>query len=95
MSPQPPQPSPDRLVDFHAHPIVVGVMPNQPALVALTAVTLARAVGAPSVHFGYADQTRCVVAEHPDGNVRHAPIDPDDADDTDEPQGLRESSVTA
>lgn len=78
---QPPQPSPDRLVDFHAHPIVVGVIPGQPQLVALTAVNLARAVGAPAVHFGFADRSRYVVEEHPDGSVRHAPIDPDDADE--------------
>jgi len=81
MPSQPPQPSPDRMVDFHAHPIVVGVVPHQPPLVTLTAITLARAVGAPSVHFGYADQTRYVVEEHPGGDVRHAPVDPDDADE--------------
>ncbi|RNI24464.1 universal stress protein [Flexivirga caeni] len=69
------------MVDFHAHPIVVGVMPGQPPLVALTALNLARAVGAPGIHFGYADQSRYVVEEFPDGSVRHAPIDPDDADE--------------
>lgn len=81
MPPQPPQPSPDRMVDFHAHPIVVGAMPDQPPLVALTAATMARAVGAPAIHFGYADQTRYVVEEHDGGSVRHAPLDPDDADE--------------
>lgn len=69
------------MTDFHAHPIVAGVIPGQPPLVALTAATLAQAVGAPAIHFGYADQSRYVVTEFEDGTVRHAPIDPDDADE--------------
>ncbi|GGB20203.1 hypothetical protein GCM10011492_07640 [Flexivirga endophytica] len=69
------------MVDFHAHPIVVGVIPDQPPLVALTAATMARAVGSPAIHFGYADPSRYVVDEHADGSVRHAPVDPDDADE--------------
>lgn len=79
--PVPPQPDPTRLTDFAGHPVVVGVVPGQPPLVALTAASLARATGAPAIYFGYVDPTRVVVQEHTDGRVRHEPIDPDLADD--------------
>lgn len=77
----PPQPHPDRLTDFAGHPLVVGVTPDQPALVSLTAASLARATGAAALYFAYADPSRYAVAEYPDGTVRHLPIDPDLADD--------------
>lgn len=77
----PPQPHPDRLTDFAGHPLVVGVTPDQPPLVALTAASLARATGAPALYFAYVDASRYTVEESPDGSVRHLPIDPDLADD--------------
>ena len=76
-----PQPAVSRLVDMAGHPGVVGVVPGQPELVAMTAVSWARAVGAPALYFAYADTSRYVVEEHADGTVRHAPIDPDTIDD--------------
>lgn len=80
-NPNPPQPHPDRLTPFAGKPIVVGVIPGQPALVALTAASLAEATGASGLHFGYADPARFTVDEFPDGHVRHEPVDPDDSDD--------------
>lgn len=77
-----PQPATDRMVDFGGHPIVVGVVPGQPELVVLTALSLARAIGAPTLHLAYVDTARYVVEEHQDGTVTHAPLDPDTADDT-------------
>ncbi|MFT8638088.1 MAG: universal stress protein [Pseudoclavibacter sp.] len=52
-------------------------MPDQPALVIRTALAWARAAGLPTVHFAYVDPGRYVVAELPGGQVRHAPLDPD------------------
>jgi nucleotide-binding universal stress UspA family protein len=77
-----PQPAVERMVDFTGNPLVVGVVPGQPALVALTAASLARAVRAPAMHFAYVDTSRYIVEEHDDGSVLHAPLDPDSADDT-------------
>ena len=73
----PPQPSPDRLTDFAGHPLVVGVTPGQPDLVALTAASMARATGAPAIYFAYVDEARYPVREHPDGTVDHEQLDPD------------------
>lgn len=64
-----PQPAVDRMVDFSARPLVVGVVPDLPQLVALTALSLARAAQAPALHFAYADPTRYVVTERPDGTL--------------------------
>jgi len=69
------------MVPFPGHPLVVGVTPGQDPLVVRTAVGLASAVGA-HVFFAYADTSRFVVEESPDGTVRHSPIDPDGVDDT-------------
>lgn len=77
----PPQPSPDRLTDFAGHPLVVGVTPGQPDLVALTAASMGRATGAPAIYFAYVDEARYPVREHPDGTVDHAQLDPDGIDD--------------
>lgn len=77
-----PQPSPSRIVDFSGHAVVVGVVPGQPELVALTAASLARATGAPTLYFAYVDPSRFVEEELPDGTVRHSAIDPDGADDS-------------
>lgn len=77
---RPPQPSPDRLTPFAGQPIVVGIIPGQPPLVSLTAVSLAEATGASHLHFAYVDPARFVVDELPDGSVRHEPINPDDGD---------------
>ncbi|MCK6212024.1 universal stress protein [Georgenia sp. EYE_87] len=78
---QVPQPAVSRMVDMAGHPAVVGVVPGQPDLVALTAASWARAVGAPALYLAYVDTSRYVVEELDDGSVRHAPIDPDTADD--------------
>ncbi|GAA4287317.1 universal stress protein [Georgenia daeguensis] len=78
---QVPQPAVSRMVDMAGHPGVVGVVPGQPDLVVLTAASWARAVGAPALYLAYADTSRYVVEELDDGSVRHAPIDPDTADD--------------
>jgi nucleotide-binding universal stress UspA family protein len=69
------------MTPFAGHPVVVGVVPGQPSLVALTAVDWARAAGAPVVFFAFSDTARYTVEEHPDGSVHHAPIDPDAGDD--------------
>lgn len=76
-----PQPAVDRMVPFAGHTAVVGVIPDQPALVTLTALAWARAVHAPHLHFAYADPGRYVVSEHSTGRVKLAVIDPDSADD--------------
>lgn len=73
----PPQPHPSRITDFAGHPLVVTVMPDQPSIVALTAVNLARAVKAPALYFAYVDTSRYVDEEYPDGTVRGLAIDPD------------------
>lgn len=78
---QPPQPHPSRLTPFAGHPIVVGVVPGQPELVALTAAAWAAALGV-ELYFGYADPGRITVEEYPDGTVRHAEVDPDAVDDS-------------
>ncbi|MGV1007159.1 MAG: universal stress protein [Dermatophilaceae bacterium] len=70
------------MTDFAGHPLVVGVVPSQPPLVALTAASMARATAAPEIYFAYVDTSRYTDAEHPDGTVRHLPIDPDLADDS-------------
>ncbi|GAB3581589.1 universal stress protein [Calidifontibacter terrae] len=77
----PPQPHPDRIADFGGRPVVVGVVPGQPPVVALTALSLARATGAPCLYFGYVDTDRFAEQEFADGTVRHAPISPDDVGD--------------
>ena len=77
-----PQPSPSRMVDFAGRSAVVGIVPGQPELVALTAASLARAVGAPKLYFAYVDTSRFVSEEHADGTVRHMAVDPDGVDDT-------------
>ncbi|WP_342689719.1 universal stress protein [Raineyella antarctica] len=56
--------------------MVVGIVPGQPELVALTAISLARASGA-TLYFAYVDPQRSTVEEFPDGTVRHATLDPD------------------
>lgn len=76
-----PQPHPSRITPFAGRPAVVGIVPGQPELVALTAVEWARAAGS-ELYFAYADPTRIAAYEHPDGSVRHADLDPDLADDT-------------
>lgn len=75
-----PQPHPDRLTEIAGHPVVVGVVPSQDALVALTAASLARAAAA-SVHFAFVDTSRYVEREFADGDVDHRPISPDASGD--------------
>lgn len=77
----PPQPSASRLTEFAGHPVVAGVRPGQSPLVALTAASLARGTGAPTVYFAYVDPSRYTDEEFPDGTVRHLPVDPDLADE--------------
>ncbi|MFC8732905.1 universal stress protein [Luteimicrobium sp. NPDC057192] len=87
-----PQPGLERMVPFPGHPLVVGVTPGQDPLVVRTAAALASAVGVP-LFFAYADTSRFVVEEHPDGTVRHSSIDPDGVDDAweDAEAALRDS----
>lgn len=75
-----PQPDESRLTPFAGHPIVVGVTPDQPPLVAVTACAWAGALGVP-LFFAYSDRERVVVSESPDGSVTHVDVDPDRADD--------------
>ncbi len=91
MSRVPPQPHPSRITPFAGHPIVVGVTPEQPELVTLTAVQLARDLGV-GIFFGYADPGRVVEREFPDGRVQHADLDPDLSDD--EQWRRREAQLT-
>jgi nucleotide-binding universal stress UspA family protein len=76
-----PQPSPQRMVPVPGHPLVVGVIPGQPELVALTAAAWAQALGNVTIYFGYSDAARIVDSEYADGTVQHSAIDPDQADD--------------
>ncbi|WP_075891093.1 universal stress protein [Actinomyces provencensis] len=75
-----PQPSIERMVPFDGRPVVVGVVPHQDPLVLRTAESLARTLGSPALHLAYADVSRYVVEEHPDGSVVHAPMSPDSLD---------------
>lgn len=77
-----PQPGPSRITDFAGHPIVVGIAPNHPAHLLLTAVSLARAADCEVIYVAYVDPKRYTVEEFPDGTVRHADIRPDVVDDT-------------
>lgn len=61
--------------------MVLGVVPGQPALVALTAASWAAALGV-ELYAAYVDPTRVTVEELPDGTVRHAPINSDTMDDS-------------
>lgn len=78
---QVPQPSPERIVPVPGHPLVVGIVPGQPELVALTAASWAAAIGG-SIYFGYVDEARIVEEEYADGRVRHSSLEPDLADDS-------------
>ena len=77
-----PQPSPQRMVPVPGHPLVVGVVPGQPELVAVTAAAWAEALGGVPLHFAFVDATRIVDQEYADGTVRHSSLDPDLADDS-------------
>ena len=77
-----PQPSVERMVPVSGHPLVVGVVPGQDELVALTAADWARGLGGVPLYFAYADPERVVDAEFPDGTVRHSDLDPDRVDDS-------------
>lgn len=77
-----PQPSPQRMVPVPGHPLVVGVVPGQPELVALTAAAWSDALGGVPLYFGYVDTSRIVDEEYTDGTVRHSELDPDQADDS-------------
>lgn len=77
----PPQPHPSRMTDFAGHPLVVGVVAQQSPLVALTAVSLARATAASALYFAHVDTSRYADVENADGTVRHLSIDPDIDDD--------------
>lgn len=78
--PRVPQPGPDRIVPPAGRPLVVGVLPGQDGLVALTAARWALALHA-QLYCGYADPSRLTLAELPGGHVQHAPLDPDGADE--------------
>ena len=70
------------MTPFSGHPLVVGIVPHQPELVALTAASWSQAAGGVPLYFAYVDGARFVVEELADGAVRHAPIDPDSLDDS-------------
>lgn len=76
-----PQPHPSRLTPFAGHPVVAGVVPGQPELVALTAASWASALGV-DLYVGYVDTSRTVVEEFPDGRVRHTEVSIDAVDDS-------------
>lgn len=76
-----PQPSPDRIVPAAGHPLVVGITPGQPELVALTAAAWAISLGGVDLHCAYVDRSRVTIEERPDGSVRHAAVDPDSGGD--------------
>ncbi|GAA3817766.1 universal stress protein [Cellulomonas soli] len=76
-----PQPSPSRMVPVAGHPLVVGVVPGQPALVVLTAAAWAQAAGASQLCCAFVDGSRYTREERDDGTVLHEAIDPDGADD--------------
>lgn len=81
MAPQEvPQPGPSRMVPLAGHPLVVGIVPGQPELVALTAAAWARSAGASGLYFAYADPGRYTREEYPDGTVWHEDLDPDAPD---------------
>jgi len=69
------------MVAAAAHPLVMGIVPGQPDLVARTAETWARAAGVSTLYCAYVDESRFAAQEHPDGTVRHVSIDPDGADE--------------
>lgn len=77
-----PQPSPERMVPVPGHPLVVGVVPGQPELVALTAMAWSRALGGVPLYFAYSDPSRVLDEEYADGTVRHSGFDPDQVDDS-------------
>lgn len=89
---QVPQPHPSRITPFADHAIVVGVTPEQPDLVLLTAAELARAQGG-ILYCAYADPGRVVEREHLDGTVEHSDMDPDLSDD--EEWRRRQASIVA
>ena len=76
-----PQPAPDRMVPLRGHPLLVGVVPAQPELVALTAAAWARDAGCSALYFAYVDSSRYAREEYPDGTVHHEAVDPDGGDD--------------
>lgn len=77
-----PQPSRDRMVPVPGHPLVVGVVPGQSDLIVQTAAAWSAALGGVPLVCAYADPTRVVVEERPDGAVRHTGLDPDQIDDS-------------
>lgn len=77
-----PQPGPSRMVPLAGHPLVVGVVPDQPPLVVLTALEWARSARASALYLAYVDGSRYPGEEHPDGTVEHEAIDPDGVDDS-------------
>ena len=77
----PPQPAPSRMTEFQGHPLVVAVTEKPEPLVVLTAASLARATGADGLYFAFADPSRYVDEELPDGTVRHHSIDSDLGDE--------------
>jgi len=70
------------MVPIPGHPLVVGVVPGQPELVALTASAWSDALGGVPLYFAYVDQSRIVDEEYPDGTVRHSDLNPDSVDDS-------------
>ena len=70
------------MTPFSGHPLVVGIVPHQPELVALTAASLSQAAGGVRLYFAFVDVTRFAIEEFDSGTVSHAEIDPDSVDDS-------------
>ena len=73
----------------HLHPVVLGVVPDQPASTVLQAAGLAAALGTGLVCV-WVDGSRVVVAEQPDGALTTTPLDPDEDDDGRPPEAEQE-----
>lgn len=65
------------MVPLRGHPLVVGVVPGQPELVARTAAAWAIDAEVSELYFAYVDGSRYTREEYPDGTVLHEAVDPD------------------
>lgn len=69
------------MVPLRDHPLVVGIEPGQPELVALTAGRWAHDAGVSELYFAYVDGSRFTREEYADGTVLHEAVDPDGLDE--------------
>ncbi|MGO3141389.1 MAG: universal stress protein [Galactobacter sp.] len=78
---QPPQPSRQRLPQFAGRPILVGITEQPSHLLVEAGLRLATALDSAALHFAWADPSRDVTSEEPDGTVHHVSLDFDAEDD--------------